>query len=530
MNPLDRLSEYLRGVERRLRVLALTRGAAITLAVALGATVGAVLLANWFAFSEPSVLVSRVLLFLALAFAVGLGLVLPIIRLNARRAARETERRFPDFEERLLTFTERLNDRPSDPFLELLAADTLDVAQRSEPAGIAPRSRLITFASAAAGALMVLLWLGTSGPGFLGYGTSLLWGGIPKGEMKPFYDIVVKPGSKTVRKRSDQNVTARLVGFTSQRVRIYARYDSASKWEQADMGSAPGSPEYEFLFSGLPDSLQYYIEAGGVRSKTFRFNVVDLPGVKRIRVTYHFPGWTGMKDAVEDPGGDLRAVEGTIADVAIQTDKPLTSGALLLDDGSKLPLREAGGRLIASIPINKDGVYHVAAVEGGEDVRLSEDYFIEAKNDGPPTVKVERPGRDAKVSPIEEVTIAVKGQDDFGLKQLTLHYSVNGAPEKDRRSAQGRGAEAGGRRHDLVSGRLSARARRRDQRLRHGQRRAQHHPQRHVFHPGRAFPARVLTIPDGWGRRRGRRRRRSGQPDLCAAEGDHCGHLEPGEG
>ena len=37
-----------------------------------------------------------------------------------------------------------------------------------------------------------------------------------------------------------------------------------------------------------------------------------------------------------DPGGDLRAVEGTTAEVAIQTDRPLSTGALLLDDGTKL--------------------------------------------------------------------------------------------------------------------------------------------------------------------------------------------------
>ena len=33
-----------------------------------------------------------------------------------------------------------------------------------------------------------------------------------------------------------------------------------------------------------------------------------------------------MKEAVEDPGGDLRAVEGTDAEVAIQTDRPLPKG------------------------------------------------------------------------------------------------------------------------------------------------------------------------------------------------------------
>src|SRR3954451_6517604 len=120
-----------------------------------------------------------------------------------------------------------------------------------------------------------------------------------------------------------------------------------------------------------------------------------------------------------------------MADVAVGTDRPLTTGALLLDDGTKLPLRSgANGTLMASVPIQKDGLYHFAAVEGGEDVRLTNDYFIEAQKDQPPEIKITRPGRDFKASPIEEVTVTVDAKDDFGLKEVTLHYSVNGGAEK----------------------------------------------------------------------------------------------------
>ncbi len=339
MNPLDRLAEYLGRVERGLRLFTLTRGAAITAAVALLVTVLAVLVANHFAFSDPSVLGARVLLFVALALALGAGLLVPILRLNRRRAAREVERRVPELEERLLTFAERSQQDPGDPFLELLAADTLRVTDHVEPARVAGRNWILSFATAAVAAMLILVWLGTSGPGFLGYGTSLLWGGLPKGELKPYYDIVVKPGDRTVRRRSDQVITARLMGFQAERVRLLAKYAGSSRWEEAEMLPQPGGPGYEFLLAGVPESMQYYVEAGGVRSKTYKLNAVDLPGVKKLRVTYHFPAWTGQKDQVEDPGGDLRAVQGTQAEVAVQTDKPLANGSLLLDDGTKIALR-----------------------------------------------------------------------------------------------------------------------------------------------------------------------------------------------
>ena len=63
----DRLNEYLRSLESRLRLAAITQGAAALAVVALVATVLVVLLANHFAFSGSSVTGARVLLFLAIA-------------------------------------------------------------------------------------------------------------------------------------------------------------------------------------------------------------------------------------------------------------------------------------------------------------------------------------------------------------------------------------------------------------------------------------------------------------------------------
>ncbi|HXI42805.1 MAG TPA: hypothetical protein VNH83_22675 [Bryobacteraceae bacterium] len=423
MNPLNGLAEYLQRIERRLRMLAVSRGVALAAGAALAFTVLGAMLANSFAFSAGSVFSARLVLFLALAGALGAGLIVPLLRLNRRKAAREAEQHCPRFEQRLVTFAER-SERP-DPFLELLAADTLEVARDAKPETIAPRKHILSFASAGAVAVAVLLWLGISGPGFLGYGTSLLWGADPHND-RPFYEVQVQPGDHTIRRKSDQIVTARLLGFQTGRVRVFAKFQSSSKWEEAMMRPQPGSPTFEFLFAGVPEAFDYYVEAAGVRSRQFHMGVADLPEVKKLRVTYHYPAWTGLKETVEDPGGDLRAVEGTEAEVRVDTDRPLAAGALLLDDGSRFDLRDG----VARVPMQKDGVYHIATPERGDMVRLSNDYFIEVQKATPPSVRIVRPGRDAKVNPIEEVTVTVEAQDDFALRGMDLHYSVNGAPEK----------------------------------------------------------------------------------------------------
>ena len=79
--------------------------------------------------------------------------------------------------------------------------------------------------------------------------------------------------------------------------------------------------------------------------------------------------------------------------------------------------------------MDRDGVYHVAGIEQGQPVRVSEDFFIEARKANPPQISLARPGRDYHASPIEEVTVAAKATDEYGLHGLALHYSVNGGPE-----------------------------------------------------------------------------------------------------
>jgi hypothetical protein len=433
VNALDQLNRYLQRLEKRLRFLAVSKGTSLVTVSALVITVFLVWIINRYAFSPASLLWARVLLFLSVAVAIAFGLVIPLLNLNRRNAARRAEQKFPDFQERLLTLAEKPNapNAKDDPFLELLAADTMRVAESSEPERLASTGPIIGFLTSAGLAVAVLLWLILAGPGYLGYGTSLLWAGAPKAGNRAFYDIAVTPGDRAVRRKADQLVTAQLLGFDSAKVRLFAQYRGTSKWEQVDMLPSPGASTYEFLFSSLTDNVEYYVEAGAVESKHYNLRVVDLPSVKKIRVTYHYPSWSGMKDSVEDPGGDLRAVEGTQAEVAILTDRPLNKGVLVLGDDRQLELKPGEGNWVtASVTLDKDGLYHIAAIDRGENVRLSEDFFIEARKDTPPTVKIDRPGRDAKVNPIEEVTITVNAEDDFALNDVSLHYSVNGGAEK----------------------------------------------------------------------------------------------------
>jgi hypothetical protein len=407
----------------------LVRGAAALAALALIATLVLTVITARFAFSPGSLLSARAVLIVALGLAAAFGLAIPLWRWSQRWWARRAEQAFPQFQQRLLTFTER-DQEGRDPFLELLAADTLQVARTADVKASAPDRLLGGLLLAGLASLATLIWLIVAGPGYLGYGASVLWTG-PK--TTPFFRIQVSPGDATVRRHADQLVTAQVpAGLGNDPLRIHVRYQGAETWEDTAMQQRPAGRGYQFLFAGIPEELEYYVAAGSVETQHFHLRVADIPTVKQIRVTYHHPDWMHQADVVEEHGGDLRAVAGTEARLEVLTDRPMTRGVLTLDDGHEIALSEAAPNLYrGSITLQKDGTYHVAAREtAAGPQRISEDYFIEASPVKPPEVAVTRPQRDYRASPIEEVTLEATANDPFGLSEFVLRYSVNGGPEQ----------------------------------------------------------------------------------------------------
>ncbi len=83
----------------------------------------------------------------------------------------------------------------------------------------------------------------------------------------------------------------------------------------------------------------------------------------------------------DENGGDLRAVQGTDAELQIQMDRPMKDGLLALDNDQQITLTGGEGNLYkGTIHMDKDGMYHVAALDQGQPVRLSGDYFIAARS------------------------------------------------------------------------------------------------------------------------------------------------------
>ncbi len=427
--PFQSIQGYVSRVHRRLRLALASRGLGATVVVALLLTLACVYVANQFAFSNSSIVSSRAILFGSLIAVLVWVLVRPLLRLDRSRTAAQIEKSVPAFDGRVETLVDQTSGNKGaepNPLLDLLAEDTWRIAETAPTRYVAGIGRVFAYMGVAVAGFAFLFWLGHSGPGYWGYGASRLWAGWLEPGGPPLYQIVVEPGDTTIRQGTDLLVSAETIGFESSTMQLDAKFASSVDWEQASMQRQLEGSGFEFAFVGVREPLRYYVTAGGIRSEEFEVNVVEMPHVENLKLTYHYPAWTGMKPLVEDPGGDLRAVAGTEVEVEIETDKPLTDGILRVNNEESLRLDADGLQATGRLKVGKEGEYFIAAMYQGEIVRLTQDFFISVVPDKKPVVKFLRPGRDSKATSIEEVATEFQARDDFGLRSFDLHYSVNG--------------------------------------------------------------------------------------------------------
>ena len=425
-------------IRRKLQTERLVQGLAWSTGVILAGSVLSSYLLTQANYSSQALLWIRLFVGVMVLFSLLYFLILPQLRRSSKRlVARFLEERHPQLQDRLSTAVELAEtDTSADSlFRELIVRD----AQGRLSA--LPKPLLYQRTATRIGLLILVLsslafaWLFWAGPPAYRYSLARL---LPVGtgrEAPPPYAILVTPGDATVGERTDVEVRAALRGFDSDQVRLLVKYQDQVDWDGAAMQADDRSSQFLLPLFDVREALDYYVEAEGVRSETYRIEVAEIPRVEKLKVVLDFPAYTRLPDQTLLDQGDIQALEGTRAELWLQASQPVAAGKIKLENEGEVSLEIIDEKtLLGRFPITQDDFYRIHLQDGNRFWNpASDEYSIRALKDGEPSLSFTRPGRDLKVTNIEEVFTELKAEDDHGLARLNIVFSVNGGKERSVR-------------------------------------------------------------------------------------------------
>jgi len=429
----DELFDVVRSVRNRWRLRVLLRGVALVMLSALAL----LLLAGWvidaFRFDATAVTVVRVVAWTVFSGVVLWVLILPLFRrVSDRRVALYLEEHEPSLDGRVISAVEFEHDDPtasSKALVERIVHSAVEECHRVDDGRRVERKGLLRSSGLVAGSTVFGLGLLLLGPAFLRNTTPVLLTPWAESEVHNPYRISVAPGDTTLAKGADLKVTAVLENFGASEVELVVR-SGDGEWTRWSMLREDTATTHSLMVFDLHEPTEYFVEASGVQSAIHRVDVVELPYVQDIDLTYYFPRYTGL-DPVEQPGsGDIAALVGTRVAIRILPTITVPGGAILLNQQDTIPLElDANGQLSGSITVHRPGSYRILLdSEQGHRVQASSNYLIDPFTDQPPVLTLTKPGRDIQVTSLEEVTTEMRAQDDYGVRRIELIYSVNGSP------------------------------------------------------------------------------------------------------
>ena len=319
-------------------------------------------------------------------------------------------------------------DRHSGAFAALLVKQAVDVLRSIEAATVVSTQLLRrAAASAAAGIAVLALSVILAAPQLLHAGATAWVAWFPQS-----VHITVLTGNARVPAGAPLRISASLTGRGARLLSIVPNLVVAANGQQRTVPMQPSPEGFSYVLESVDRSFDYRVSAGSAASQPYSVTALFPPRVTRIDIAYDYPDFTRLPSREDKDSGDVYAPAGTRVRLQIHADKPLAGGELGLSGGPAVALKTApGGVASAELTLARDDSYRIrlSDVDGLRSVGEVE-YFIRIMDDRPPTVRIVRPSGDQGITPLEEVAIEARADDDYGIAQFELVYAVAGRPAR----------------------------------------------------------------------------------------------------
>jgi hypothetical protein len=429
------LHDVIRTVRRRWRIRHALRGGLLTTLSAVTAVLAVSFMMSWWPGSAAGATAVAVVLYLGVAVVAVRTLFRPLFRrVTDPQVAQYLEENEPGLSAEILTAVSAMDDDSIEEnmLLDGLVRSAVRRAREVEGGMRIDRQPLQRLSWSSAGVAAALLLFFFADPfGFRQTFPDIArpWTAV---EAASPLAIQVLPGDTAVARGAELRVAARTLGFTTNEADLVFRSEDQMQWDRWPMIDGETVDDHEFIIFRVDQPLEYYVESEGIRSGTHRVDVIDVPYVSRLELEVHHPAYTNRAPETMEFGGDLVVLPGTTVRVRAHPTLEVPTGRIVLEGVGEIELQPgATGAMEGQFTVQQPGFYRIELDDdSGRTHRGTPDHLIDLVRDLPPIISLSRPGRDVRVTAIEEVFVEARANDDFGISNLDIIYSVNGGEDR----------------------------------------------------------------------------------------------------
>lgn len=296
------------------------------------------------------------------------------------------------------------------------------------------------------------------------------------------FKVSIEPGTAEVERGTALLITATFEGRLPSSVTMFDVTDQAivrNKVAAHVDEPAGGRPMRQSLKDPLfgtrlptvTSPFDYRIQFDDQTSETFRISVYELPQVVQIDARIEFPSYSDMPDELIEDTWRVSAVEGSSVVLTCRLNKEVANGRLVDREGNEFhlvsaaappkPHTAATNHDAKQASDNRPGVFYQTRIpvdvtrrltfqltdNKGRENRELDEFILTAVPNRPPEIKLTFPGRDLRVSPIEELQLEATVWDDFGISGHGLVLAL--ADREPKTVALGEQA-SGRQKHELA--------------------------------------------------------------------------------
>ncbi|MGN6134544.1 MAG: hypothetical protein ACTHOU_08585, partial [Aureliella sp.] len=382
--------------------------------------------------------VAAALAAIALAMALGLWIITRWPKADYAQTAQRIESSFPTLNETLLA---AVDQRPQQPdggygYLQQRLIDSAVAHDlRHRWAGLVPRRRLLLAWALNLPGLLAFIAIVASLATLQHQKQAQEAAAISEARKNELTEPIVVPGDTEVEVGSSVIVTAQFSGRVPASVAL-ERSDKASAADDpaglGDQGSpmrrSLDDPLFAAYLTEIRQPLIYTIRYDGHQTRGYKITVFEYPAVLRVDAELEYPSYTGLEKKTIVNTRRVSAVVGSQLTWQCHVNKPVAKAFLVDEEGAEIPLEpqgQGGNLLAAKMVVSQSQTWQVRLIdEAGRANKVDVKLTLRALPNAPPRIKLAT--GDVRVSPLEELLIAAKMNDDFGVEKVGLSYQMAG--------------------------------------------------------------------------------------------------------